>query len=167
MFGRAFTNVLQGLRSTESGFENWYKEYVYEMKSDPLMRHFHGLRSVILKEGVLETSVVARIKRLFPGDIARFGPPPPFAKAFFIGDELGGTGWEIELPDGTKAKYYVELPSDIGTVTLRFPSPPDRHLGKKIDDPAVENLSNLYLGYLSRMLEDAKQKFGKKTQSKP
>jgi hypothetical protein len=165
VFGRALTNVLQGLRSTESGFETWYKGYVDEMRNDPLMQYFYKLRSVVLKEGILETGVRAHIKRLFPGDMARFGPPPPFAKAFFIGDELGGTGWEIELPDGTKAKYYVEIPSDIGSVTLQFPRPPDRHLGKKLDETAVENLSRLYLSYLGRMYEDAKQKFGKKTRS--
>jgi hypothetical protein len=162
VFGRAFTNVLQGLRSTEPGFETWYKEYVDEMKNDPLMLYFYQLRSLILKKGILETGVRAYVKRLFPGDMARFGPPPPFAKAFFIGDELGGTGWEIELPDGTKTKYYVEIPSEIGSVTLHFPRPPDRHLGKKINDTSVENLSRLYLGYLDRMSEDAKQKFGKK-----
>ena len=136
------------------------KKYVDEMESDPLMRYFYDLRSPILKEGVLETSVVAHVKRLVPSDMARFGLPPPFAKSFFIGDELGGTGWKIELPDGTKAKYYVELPSEIGSVALHFPNPPDQHLDKKIDDCSVENLSKLYLDYLNRMLKDAIQKFG-------
>jgi hypothetical protein len=167
VFGRAFTNVLQNLRSTESGFEIWYKKYVDEMESDPLMRYFYDLRSPILKEGVLETSVVAHVKRLVPSDMARFGLPPPFARSFFIGDELGGTGWTIELPDGTKAKYYAELPSEIGSVALHFPNPPDQHLDKKIDDCSVETLSKLYLDYLNRMLEDAIQKFGIEPKASP
>lgn len=155
------------MRSTEPGFEIWYKKYVDEMMGDPLMHYFYELRSVILKEGALETGVTAHIKRLFPGDMARFGPPPPFAKTFFIGDGLGGTGWSIELPDGTKAKYYVELPSDIGPVTLRFPNPPNRHLDKKIKDCSVENLSKLYFGYLNGMLKDTIRKFGKKPGASP
>ena len=161
VFGRASTCVLQNLRPNESGFDAWYKKYVDEMKDDQLMRYFYKLRSVILKKGILRTDIKGYIERLFSEDMKRFGPPPPFAKSFFIGDELGGTGWEVELPDGSKAKYYVELPSDIGSVTMHFPNSPDRHLGRKIEDSSVDNLSELYLSYLNRMLEDAIQKFGK------
>src|SRR5690242_9000890 len=55
VFGRAVTNVLQNLRSTEPRFDEWYAKYVVEMKEDPLLRYFYVLRSEILKEGKLPT----------------------------------------------------------------------------------------------------------------
>lgn len=160
VFGRAITNVLQGLRSIEPDFDAWYRKYIDEMDSDPLMKYFYNLRSLILKEGILETSVHARIKKLeLPYDMSLFGSPPPFAKGFFIGDQLGGTGWEVELPNGSRMKYYVELPSDIGSVSLHFPDPPNHHLGKDITNNSIEELSSLYIDYLRKMVRDAKIKF--------
>ena len=47
---------------------------------------------------------------------AGFGPQPPGATSFFIGDELGGTGWEVPQPDGSTEKVlYFDLPEEIGT----------------------------------------------------
>jgi len=130
------------------------------MRFDPLLKYFYKLRSVILKKGILKTSVHVFIRRLeLPYDLSRFGPPPPFAKGFFIGDQLGGSGWEVELPDGSKMKYYVELPSDIGSVSLHFPRPPSQHLGKKIGGYSIEKLSALYIEYLRKMVREAKIKF--------
>ena len=100
VFGRAITNVLQNLRGTEPNFDEWYGKYRDEMESDPLMRYFYALRTKILKEGLLETMTCVYIGRLsLPEDMSRFGPPPLNAKAFFIGDSVGGSGWEIELPE--------------------------------------------------------------------
>src|SRR5258707_11501197 len=53
VFGRAVTNVLQNLRSTETGFDDWYRPYQQEMAQDPLMKYFYEMRSEILKEGTL------------------------------------------------------------------------------------------------------------------
>jgi len=162
VFGRAVTNVLQGLRSTEPEFDTWYEKYVKEMDSDPLLKYFYDLRSLILKKGILKLTKKAHVKKLFfPYDMSRFGPPPPFAKSFFIGDELGGTGWEVEFPDGSKMKYYVKLPSDIGSVTLHFPNAPTHHLGKEISDYSIGKLSLIYIEYLRKMVRDAKSKFRK------
>jgi len=156
VFGRAVTNILQSLRSTEPSFDNWYGKYKEEMENDPLMRYFYDLRSKILKEGLTETGIGVYIKKFeYPADLARFGPPPPNAKGLFIGDNLGGSGWEVELQDGSIEKYYVELPSDIGTADIHFVAPPRIHLGKKITDTSVENLSKLYIDYLRRLVLSA------------
>jgi hypothetical protein len=161
VFGRAVTNVLQNLRSTETDFDRWYEKYETEMRLDPLMKYFHDLRSEILKNGSLRVSTQIYIRRLkVPQDMSRFGPPPPNAKAFFVGDHLGGTGWEIQLPDGSLERYYVDLPSDIGSVSLHFPEPPQHHLGQEIADRSIEALSRLYLDYLHRLLTKAKARFG-------
>ncbi|MCK4431726.1 MAG: hypothetical protein KAW19_10560 [Candidatus Aminicenantes bacterium] len=160
VFGRAVTNVLQNLRSTETDFDKWYEKYKNEMKSDPLMKYFYNLRSEILKEGILKTSTQLFIKRLqIPGDLNRFGPPPPNAKGFFIGDNIGGSGWEVQLPDGSIDKYYVRLPYDIGSVSLHFPESPASHLGQKVKDSSIEALSKIYVDYLLRVVEAAKKEF--------
>ena len=163
VYGRAVTNVLQNLRSINSmkpDFDAWYKKYREEMKNDPLMRYFYKLRSKILKEGLLETSTHAYIRQLrIPEDLTRFGPPPPNAKGFFIGDNLGGSGWKIQLPDGSIKPYYVELPADIGFVSLHFPNPPKYHLGQEIRDISIPNLAKMYIDYLQQLVKAAKERF--------
>ncbi len=161
VFGRAVTNVLQNLRSNEPGLDEWYATYREQMKSDPLMRYFYELRSAILKEGTLPgLSTRIHIRRLrVPEDLGRLGLPPPNARGFFVGDSLGGSGWEVELPDGSVEKYYVELPFDIGTVSLHLPEAPRSHLGQEIGDSSLETLSRLYVNYLRRMVESAEERF--------
>ena len=160
VFGRAVTNILQNLRSIEPDFDAWYEKYREEMRNDPLMRYFYELRSKILKEGLLETSTHTYMRQLrIPEDLTRFGPLPPNAKEFFIGDNLGGSGWEIQLPDGSIEKYYVELPADIGSVSLHFLDPPKYHLGREIKDTSIPNLAKMYIDYLQQLVMAAKERF--------
>ena len=60
---------------------------------------------------------------------------------------------------GTIMKYYVDLPSDIGTVSLHFPKTPKSHLGKEIMDNSIVALSRLYLEYLQKLIKKAKERF--------
>ena len=159
VFGRAITNVLQQLRSSENEFDLWYTKYREEMKDDPLLKFFYKLRSEILKEGKVPVSTSAYIESFYPDIDLRRIPKPPNAKAFFIGDRYGGSGWEVELPDGTIQKYYVQLPKDIGVISLLFKNPPNKHLGKNIKNKSPENLSELYIEYLRKMVKDAKKHF--------
>lgn len=162
VFGRAVTNVLQNLRSTESRFEDWYAPLQKEMESDSLLRFFYNLRSEILKEGTIPTSTSAYIKGFnFPQDMFRFGPPPPNAVRFFIGDRLGGTGWEVRVSGDSIEKYYVQLPPEIGVVTRQFREPPKEHLGAALRDVSIESLCQLYLDYLATVVESAKATFMK------
>jgi len=161
VFGRAVTNVLQNLRSTEPGFDEWYAPLVREMESDPLLRFVYKLRSEILKEGTVPTSVSAHIRHLdFPGDFAKFGPPPPNARSFFIGDQNGGSGWEVALPDGRVDKYYAALPGDVGQVSVHLVGAPTEHLGQQLSDGRLETVCAAYLSYLERLLAQAKLRFG-------
>lgn len=160
VFGRAVTNVLQNLRTTEPSFDDWYRPYQDEMASDPVMRYFYTLRSQVLKEGKLPTGVSVYIHHLtFPQDSNRFGPPPPGAKRFFIGDQTGGSGWEVELPDGTTTKFYADMPGDIGQIEVHFPEAPTTHLGNKVPDKKIETLGSLYYEYLERLVAAAHEKF--------
>jgi hypothetical protein len=162
VFGVSVTCVLQNLRSTETDFDKWYIGYETEMETDPLMKYFWNLRSEILKEGKLSTAAATHIKQ-WGGDFSRIPPPPNNVKVknFFMGDQLGGNGYEIELADGSVQKYHVDVPSDIGKSWLLFPDGPTMHLGRKLRDTSIQTVSRLYLDYLQRMVKDAKAKFRK------
>ena len=160
VFGRAVTNVLQNLRSTEPTFDAWYQPFVDQMRADPLLRYFYQLRSEILKEGKLPTDASVHIHNFsFPGDIQRLGPPPAGAKSFFIGDQSGGSGWEVELPNGTTEKFYVDIPGDLVTSAIHLPEAPESHLGNPLPDKRIETLSRLYFDYIERMFLNAQSAF--------
>ena len=157
VFGRAVTNVLQNLRTIEPEFEEWYSSYVQEMLENPLMKYFYKLRSEILKQGTVRIGIAMNFSGN-PFELARRSPPPPGAKSFFIGDEIGGSGWEVELPDGTKTKYYVTIPSDLANfeldIKLHFSGAPG-----DLQDVPIEELCASYIGYLENMLADARRRF--------
>lgn len=50
--------------------------------------------------------------------------PPPGAKDFYLTDELGGSSWEVELPDGSTTKYYAQLPDGIQCGSQQISSSP-------------------------------------------
>jgi len=158
VFGRAVTNVVQNLRSTEANFENWYKKFVDQMRDDPLMKHFYNLRSEILKEGETSTSLTINIGHFNSDEIAQY-PRPPGATSFFIGDQTGGSGWIVELSNGITEKYYVQLQNDTIETTLSFQNPPNSHLGNDISDKSIEKQCELYLKYLQNLIRDAKNEF--------
>jgi hypothetical protein len=86
--------------------------------------------------------------------------PPPGAKSLFVADELGGSGWVIEMPDGWIEKYYVALPESVKIATsFEFRDAPREHLGEPITDRSVSNLAELYVRYLTRLVTDAEAEF--------
>ncbi len=165
VFGRAVTNVLQRLRGKVQDFDKWYAKYTVEMKSDPLMKYFYNLRSEIIKEGTVKTSWRTQFKDL---DLqinskrvrvnSKSFKSPPNAKNFFV-DGVGRSGWDVQLPDGSIEKYYIKLPSNAITISLNFKNPPRSHLGKEIEDSSTKSLSTMYIDYLHKMVDDAKNTF--------
>ena len=163
VFGRAVTNVLQNLRSTEPDFDAWYAPHRAEMEGDPLLKYLYTLRSEILKEGILPLAVSTHIRQLrFPEDLARLGPPPPNAKGFFIGDSIGGSGWEVELADGRTEKYYARLPADIGGATVHLPDAPATHMGRPLKGNDVTTIGGAYVAYLRKLVMDAEHRFAQR-----
>jgi hypothetical protein len=163
VFGRAVTFVLQNLRTVDAGaFDAWYEPRRSEMQTDPLLRYFHRLRNELEKEGGADTAASVYIKHLDTDDLAPLmANPPPGASGFFIGDVAGGSGWEVPLPDGASAKYYVKLPDTISIQTsMHLSGPPSEHLSKPIEDQSAPGLSRLYLAYIDRLLTDAERRFG-------
>ncbi len=159
VWGRSVTNVLQNLRSVEPEFNSWYDPYAQEMKNDPLMRFFYELRSEVLKEGTTEFGTSTIINNLSPQSFARIERPPFETEGFFMGDEIGGSGWDIKLPDGSTEKYYVAIPPDIGGSYINFSNPPTSHLGKDCSGKSIYELCQMYVEYLESMVKDAKKRF--------
>ena len=160
VFGRAVTNVLQNLRSTEPSFDTWYKPVQEQLAADPLMKFFYELRTRILKQGDSGVGGYAHIKSFqFPLDMKKFGPPPPNAKNFFIGDSVGGTGWEVEVSPGNMEKYYVDLPSEIGASGLYFRDAPSLTQDSQPTDADVIALSERYMSQLEQVVESAETQF--------
>lgn len=161
VFGRSVTNVLQNLRSTDVDFDDWYTPYREEMEADPLLSYFYDRRSEVLKEGKLETTASAYINELnLPQDLQRMEPRPPNVTGFFIADQYGGSGWEVETQEGEIEKYYVKLPDDVGEVSMHLPEAPTEHLGEDFPDTRVKALAEAYYNYLEELVESAEEEFG-------
>lgn len=160
VFGRSFTWVLQNLRSVvPDRFDSWYEPERQRMASDPLMRYFVDARNELEKQGKLNVATKISIHSFSPsGDMKKFGTPPAGAKGFFIGDQNGGTGWEVELADGKTEKFYVALPETVGDVTQHFSSFPEAK-APELAGKTVEALCALYLDRLDDLLDRARDHF--------
>ncbi len=167
VFGRAVTNVLQNLRSTvgKATFDEWYTPFQNEMSNDELLKYFYQLRSEILKEGSVRTQNSVHIKKLDSSDLAPLlANPLQGVKGFFVGDRLGGSGWELELSDGTVVHYYVQLPENVQsniTTNFHFMNPPQDHAGETLTDTSVETLASHYIAYLEGLVSKAVAPFGR------
>lgn len=163
-YGRAVTQALHRLRgSLGAEYDEWWDPIGAEFENDELMRFFVELRNTILKQGELPVVSSSMFIESLGGDeiAALTRNPPPGAKGFFMGDSLGGSGWEIELPDGTTEKFYVSLPESLRVdINLHLPDPPASHRGQPLTDTSVENLADLYIDRLRNLIRDAKSQFG-------
>lgn len=90
--------------------------------------------------------------------VAQSFPKPPGAKGFFMGDQIGGSGWEVEAEDGSIEKFYVDLSGDIPGVRvsvdlLLADAPPE------LSGVNIQKLSANYLSYLEALVAEAKSEF--------
>lgn len=154
---RSVTFALQKIENKVVGFKDWYKKYQDQMKADPLMKFFKDLRDDIVHEGKLDVSGSMHIKQLsFPKDLTLLGKQPQNATGYFFGDNIGGNGWEIQMPDGSIKKQYVDIETDNISFTSTFQNAPIVHLNNQITDNSIENLCDLYIKYLDNLIESAK-----------
>jgi hypothetical protein len=106
VFGRACLLALSALRRHHPGFDDWYEQNWSGLRDDPDMKELETVRQLVLKE----TKPSATITQLMVRSAGKgYGAPPKHARAFFTGDRLGGTGWEVVMPDGSVEKYYVAI----------------------------------------------------------
>ena len=85
---------------------------------------------------------------------------PPNTVSTFFGDQLGGNGWEVRMPDGSTEKVYFDLPpgSDVESA-LTFPESPDQHDGEPITDTSIANFGRLYLAALTKIVDEFVERF--------
>lgn len=157
-FGRSVTFILQNLRDKVNGdFEDWYEDRQEVLKSDEVAQKMDDLRNRIEK-GSDEASVAtyAKIDHLNSNDLYRM--MPPWADSIFIGDQYGGSGFKVELADGSTEKFYVELPEEMAVETGLYITNDDDTDFSEITD--AEDELTYYLKVLAEIVSDAKDEFG-------
>ena len=160
VYGRAVTNVLENLRSIEPDFEQWYDGWRIKLKDDPISSYLYKLRSQILKQGRVATSVTLSFDVLSSSMIAGAMRDRPFgAKGFVIGDDLGGSGWEVAKSHGETEIQYVpsSLEPGIGKrVEFHFVDAPEN-----IRRISVNRICGHYIDLMTAIVDDAWNRFGK------
>jgi hypothetical protein len=117
VFGAAVRKVLETLPSDGGEFDKWYKPIRKEFRNSMLMKLFGELLVEIRKRDAAGVDSKARVVGFnYPADVPKLGKRPANARELFMGDELGGVGWEVELMPGVVEKYYAILPAAYGTV---------------------------------------------------
>ena len=159
VFGRSLTFVLQNLRSVVPvQFEPWYAAETESMKNDPVMRYFVEARNELEKQGKLSINTLTSLNSFtVDSDMRQFGPQPEGAVSFFIGDQLGGAGWQVIQPDGTFEKYYVQLPQGV-TVTQAFSNFPESK-APQLAGKTLDEICKLYFEKLGNLVKRAETTF--------
>ncbi|MDI3202790.1 hypothetical protein [Pseudomonas shahriarae] len=160
VFGRSVTFVIQNLRSIvgESRFNNWYAPLQDQMRADPLMRYFVDARNNLEKQGRLDVAVSGTINGFNSRDLEKLEKPPFESTSFFMGDETGGSGWQVDLGGGESVKYYISIPKSIGEFRQVFHSLPD-NIPQELRDLSTDKLCAIYLDKLSNLLAATKKEF--------
>ncbi|CAO3426590.1 hypothetical protein [Azospirillum argentinense] len=161
VYGRSVTFVLQNLRGkTNPDFDEWYKRKQEVMKQDPFLKSFVELRNLIEKRGQLLSSGSAQLHRFDPSLMAEVRKTKPAnAVGFFIGDRLGGSGWEIKSPDGTESVVYIDLPDNVFSGDILLQVDTSSHLGNPISDVSSVNICRTYYSFLVSLVGEAKRTF--------
>ncbi len=154
-FGRMITFGIVHLRHLVPDFEEWYGPKVQEMRDDPVMAYFYGLRNKVEKEAKnVPVKLSFHIKALnFPRD---FGPRPPGATHAFIMDQEGASAWAIASESGVVEKYYVQLPPDAVDVFVGLPGAPPLHGNP---NASAVDLATVYVAGLEALVREAQDKW--------
>lgn len=125
-----------------------------EMRDDPVMSFFYGLRTQIEKQAHQHTGTRTYISRYDASVRARFEPAPPHAEGFFIGAENGGSGWVIRRADGSTEKYYIDMPPELAKTDILITATPS-----PCDNVPATVLLEEYLDKLQKLIDEAKALF--------
>lgn len=158
VFGRSVTFVLQNISGKVDGFAEWYAPHQETMRADAAMRYFVELRNEILKKGKTSVAQETVVHHLDDDVIRKLGTPPPGATDLFIGDEFGGAGWVVPLPDGTETKYYLELPRSVAEFRSVFMDVPESARAA-IGGRSAEDLADEYFAKLVAIVDHCRAHF--------
>lgn len=158
----AITNILTfGITVLDTaprlmGWKDWFATYYENNPDDGLLEYMRELRRTAVHEGELAVAAGVTFHNMYSGDVRAImnRHRPPGATDIFIGDALGGSGWFVPMPDGSKQHYYVELPEHFGsshvTIEMFFINPPEAFKGEQLGETAAR-----FVSYLKNMVEAA------------
>jgi hypothetical protein len=158
-YGRSVTLTMQTMKSVDPSFEEWWQPYQEKMANDPLMKYFNKSRTDILHEGELPTvnyTVIGQEGFVNLGEITQElnRHAPPNTVGTFLGDQLGGNGWQVRMADGSIQHVYFELPEGLDIESgLQLPNPPKEHDDEPITDTSIANLGRLYVETLTEIAD--------------
>jgi len=160
-YGRATTATALTMRHADPAFEDWWQPYNEMMAKDPLMKYFNATRSQILKEGQLPVSNYTKMVNWDSAMIQQINQyAPPNTVTTFFGDQLGGNGWAVKMPDGSVERVYFDLPAGAGVESgLMFSDPPTQHDGVPIEDTSIANIGRLYIDTLNKIVTKFTERF--------
>ncbi len=158
VFGNLVRGVLEALPSDGGEFDRWFKPIRKEFKSSLLMKLFVQLLAEIRKREASRIGKGARVVGFnYPADVPKLGKRPAHARELFMGDDIGGIGWEVEVLPGSIEKYYAILPASYGTVDefLSFTAVAQTSNDPRSLDPI--KVSEQYITTLEKVLRGAEQ----------
>lgn len=150
VFGRACMLALSALKRRHPGFDDWFEQNWAGMRDDAEMRSIEAIRQLVLREvkpGEVATHLMVRSAG------RSYGQPPKGARAFFTGDRLGGTGWEIVLADGAVEKYYITVSDAIRPAGWGF------RAEEAPEASCLDPIMAKYVAHLREMLRSAREHF--------
>lgn len=168
VFGRSVTFVIQNLKSIvgEHRFNAWYQPIQDALRANPLMKYFVEARNNLEKQGRLDVSVGGIVRNFSGSDLQKLEQPPFQASSFFMGDETGGSGWEMDIGDGETIKYYIAIPESIGQFNQVFHSLPE-NIPSELRNLPVEKLCEIYLDEMAKLVAGAKKEFSPHPSERP
>ena len=117
VFGDIVRRALEELPADGGSFDKWYKPVRKEFRAALVPKLFAELHAEIRKREAAGVDSKARVVGFnYPADVPKLGKRPAHAHELFMGDDLGGVGWEVEVLPGVVEKYYAILPAAYGTV---------------------------------------------------
>ena len=135
VFGGLFRTAMEKLAARDPLFASWFDQ-------QRLPKEVDELRAATIRKPK-ERKDYTQVQLASEGK--EYGPRPANAIAFFSGDRLGGSGWDIALADGRVEKYYVVIPEH---------PPVGDSFGK--DAATAETVARRYVSLLREMLRHAK-----------
>jgi hypothetical protein len=154
IFGKMVTFCSNNLRGKVDGFQEWDRGAKQKYFENDIARAMSDARNQFEKQASNPISSATYIKSFSTQDLATF-PKPPNAIGFFIGDRMGGSGWMVQMENGDRVRFYIDLPPEIGESKTIL-----RHGGKALD---LIGAAEEYLHSLQSYLNDLRAFVGERT----
>jgi hypothetical protein len=131
---RTSYHSLKKLQEAGQEAREWFKKINERLSKSEVSEWVRKTRDRMLKEADLSISSGMHIESFSSDQIPT---PPPNAVSFFLGDEIGGSGWFVLHPDGSESKYYIDVsqtfPESNITSWLTTTDMPGEYFGEPIE----------------------------------